>query len=71
MENATLNQSTLVAMRHVFDFIRSMGGLDKVDITPQLLQYAGNAYRRYNEYLDREREEKIVTEDERGHRNTK
>lgn len=62
MENPSLNQRTLIAKRHIVDFIRSKGGLDKVSITQQLLQYASQAYSHYNAYLDGEKEKQKSSE---------
>ena len=53
-----MQQESLVAKRIVKDFIRSIGGLEKFDISPELLKSCSLAYSRYHSALAMKREKK-------------
>ena len=58
-----MQQESLVAKRIVKDFIRSICGLQKFDISPELLKSCSLAYSRYHSALAMKKEKK-----EEGHR---
>ena len=61
LEDPSLAEDTLVAMRHIIDFVRSKGGVCNVNITPQLLVHAGNAHQKYKHHI-LENEKKLKNE---------
>ena len=56
LEDPSLAEGTLIAKRLIVDFVRSKGGVNNVQITPELLVSAGSAYRKYQQHLESEKE---------------
>ena len=44
-------ENSLIARRIIKDHIRSVGGIDKVDITKEMIAFARGSKSRYNMYL--------------------
>ena len=68
MEN--LKCQSLVAQRLVCDYVKSVGGVLKVNITPKLLQSASAARQKYETYLSGEREKKKTQQEQRKRKAT-
>jgi len=55
-----LSEDTLVAKRRVHEAVQAAGGLQQITITPSMMTSVRAARARYHEYLDSEKEKKVV-----------
>lgn len=67
IECENLQQQSIIAQRIICDHVRQVGGLDKVDITNQLLVSAASARKKYEAFLEQQRQ-KTKTEKEQRKR---
>lgn len=70
VEVENLKCQSLVAQRLVCDYVKSVGGVLKVNITPKLLQSASAARQKYETYLSGEREKKKTQQEQRKRKAT-
>lgn len=62
VEVENLKQNSIIAQRTICDYVNHVGGIMKVDITPQLMSSVSSASSKYTAYLDKQREIKLTAE---------
>ena len=50
-----MKEHSFIGQRLIQDYVRHVGGIKEVKITPKLLSYASQARQRYHSYLDKEK----------------
>nr|CAD7572037.1 unnamed protein product [Timema californicum] len=63
-----LNEASLIAQRQIYDSVKAIGGIEKVDITKSLIHSVRNARSRYKDSLEQKMKDKQNGEKQEGDR---